>query len=371
MQIKLSLIIILIFGLFSCREIKEVQTPLDNELSLLAYQKTLSPFVKDDSFDFFLANTWYTYDEGNHIIWPNFKVFALRKNNQYYKFQVIDYYNLKSEPGNFTIRVEKVGERLQEFKFEAKACGNTFTNPNYDTCVLDPQKNIYTYVNIDSGKNWIMTDFEAELRDDWDIAFRGTEIKLNSGDNGPSNVRISLLYFYGAYYLNNAINYQMLAEESFGEKGLKFFNLDFPMNYAPFALPAGQDRVIFEDDWFIKRGRGFRANSQNWWILKSSDGEDIHRFNVKEIADVKTDSGIQTTITLDLFESEWVLPVFSSSERLIKRCFDLKDKQVVECSDSKADLIFSARNRGSRRSWRWNVVNSGVGPLSYDEMREF
>lgn len=368
---KLFLFSLILLNLLSCREVKEVTFEQKNDLNLAAYRKTLSPFIKDESLDFFLSNYWYTYDQANHIIWPNFRVFALRKERTYYKFQIVDYYNQKSEPGIYTIRVEKDGEGMKEYQFSAEACGNSFTNPNYQECSLNPEKNIYTYVNLDTGDSWIMTDFEAELREDWDIAFRGTDVKINSGTHGPGKVRIADLYLYGAYYLNNTINFQMLAEESFGDKGLRFFNQNFEMKYAAFALPFGQEQVIFVDDWVRKRGRGFSANSKNWWIIKSSDGQDFHRFNVKEISEKPSGNFIETTITLNLYDSEWVLPTFDNSESVIKRCLDLKEKALVDCSDSKADLIFSARNRGSRRSWRLNVVNSGVGPLSYDEMLSF
>ena len=52
----------------------------------------------------------------------------------------------------------------------------------------DPEQNVFTYFDIDSFTSERMTDAEALLKSNWDIAFKTTEIKLNAGISGPSHV---------------------------------------------------------------------------------------------------------------------------------------------------------------------------------------
>lgn len=370
-MIKLALLLFSILFFSQCRKIESTIT--NNEVvSYLSFVKPLSPFIEDKNTDFFLDNSWYVYDEANHIIWPNFRVFALRKDQTYFKFQIIDYYNQDSLPGFYSLRFFKEGDGEKEVFVAAPACGNVFTNPRYLECAKDPEKNIFTYLHIETGKSWIMTEFEASLREDWDIAFRGTEVILNSGTNGPGNVRIANLYLNDNYYRNGNIDYQGLAQESFGSKGRLFFDIAFPMERAAYALPTGRDRVIFEDDWYQNRRGTHIPRSDNWWLIKNHSGEMIIPFNVKEIEDSKLDGSIETTIRFDLGKfGEMTVGPFSSTQRLIKLCLNLKEKEVVNCNSDQIDLVFSALNRGSRRSWRFNVIHSGVGPLKYSELSDF
>lgn len=365
----------LLLTALSCREISQQTQVVETEQPFTAYEKPLNPFVGDQSLDFFLQeeNQWYTYDQGNHIIWPNFRIYALRTQSRYYKVQFINYYNENSEPGNYTIRLQPEGQPMQEMRFVAKGCGNVYTNPDYNNCVNDPQRNVFTYLNIETGKASQMTAFESQNDPNWHIAFLGTEIKLNSGDDGPGDVRIARLYSYDAYYPNGTVSFQRLAEESFGEKGMRFFELEFNFRSAAYVLPEGIDRVIFEDDWFKKEGKFFAAKSENWWFVKNNEGT-YSKFNVAEIVEVENSEHIDTTLKILTSSSDGAQSFdvsFSSSQRLIKTCLDLDAKEVVDCSDNKADIIFSGLNRRNRRRWLFNVNVGAVGPLSKQEVNTF
>lgn len=364
----------LFFSILFFSQCRKIETVINNNevVSYLSFVKPLSPFVEDKNTDFFLDNSWYVYDEANHIIWPNFRVFGLKKDQSYYKFQIIDYYNQDSMPGYYSLRFYKKDVGEKEIFVAAPACGNVFTNPQYLECSKDPEKNIFTYLNIDNSKTWIMTEFEASIRDDWDIAFRGTEVILNSGIHGPGSVRIADLFLNKNYYRNGNVDYQGIAQESFGAKGRLFFDISFPLERAPYALPAGRDRVIFEEDWYQNRRGTHIPKSDNWWLVKDHSGQHIIPFSVKDIEDIKLDGSIETSITFDLGRfGVWTIGPFSSAERLIKLCLNLLDKEIVNCNSEQTDMIFSALNRGSRRSWRFNVIHSAVGPLKYSELSDF
>ena len=364
----------------SCRNIEKPDQATEQEVTLTSFLTTLSPFVSDQSLDFFLENQWYTYDQANHIIWPNFRVYGLRSAGKYYKFQVLNYYDEASESGNYTIRIAGEDASTRVLSFAAQGCGNTFNNPDYDNCVKDPARNTFTYVNILTGTSRQLSESQAKLDDKWHLAFLGTKIKLNSGKNGPGNVRAASLYLYGAFYPNGTASFQRLAEESFGRKGSDFFNLNFEFRNAPYALPAGIDRVIFEDDWLKKDTNFFKAKSENWWLIKSPTAST--KFNVFEINESMDGDEVVTRIKLKLSSrkdskeefsksSTLELPVFKSSQRLVKICIDLDKSLVIKCGSEGVDLTFSGLNRRNRRRWRFNVSSGAVGPLSLDEISNY
>lgn len=375
--ITLNLFLILTI-LISCRQVSE-SPKIDSNPNVDAYMLSLSPYVGDQSLDFFLENSWYAYDETNHIIWPNFRVYSLRINSKYYKLQVLDYYDSGSIPGNFTIRVQPEGEASYLLDFEAAGCGNVYTNPSYKECVKSPETNVFTYIDIEKESSHKLSDKEALNNKDWDIAFNGTNVKLNSGSNGPGDVRAANLYLYGGFFFLEGFNFQRIAEESFGLRGERFFELGFDVRRAAYGLPKGQPRAIFEADWFTKAGEFFEANSKNWWIIEDAEDGAFSKFNVSEINEVVTGEFIQTKIIFSLYNQnesdsmfqnliKWELPSFSSESRLTKTCLDLNQRQIVDCSSPKADLILTVLNRNQKRRWRINVLKGAVGPLSNTEM---
>tara|TARA_Y100000590_G_scaffold281237_1_gene316116 strand:- start:142783 stop:143946 length:1164 start_codon:yes stop_codon:yes gene_type:complete len=376
------LILLITLSIFSCKKIEETPV-IDSRPTIDSFRIALSPYVKDQSINFFLENSWYAYDEGNHIIWPNFRVYVLRIDSQYFKFQVVDYYDEISRPGNFTIRVQPEGEESYLLDFKAEGCGNVYTNPAYKECIKNPETNVYSYIDLNTKSVSKLTKKEAKNNADWDIAFNGTDIKLNSGKNGLGSVRAANLYVYGGFFSGDKINFQRIAEESFGQRGIRFFNQNFNYRKAAFSIPEGQTRAIFENDWFTQNRSTsfFEAISKNWWIVKGQEANTYSKINIKEISEEQVGEHIESKITLSLFnqsetqtefgpEETWELPTFSTAKRLIKICLDLNKKEVVPCNNPKADLRLSMSNKTKRR-WRINVLGGAVGPLSKSEMQNW
>lgn len=379
---KLVSIISLLLFVISCRKVVEVARP-PVVTNYEAFKTVPSPYIKDESFDLFLAKPWYSYDEANHIIWPIFQIYALKTEKAYYKVQVIDYYDGASVPGNYTLRIQPEGQSAYEWSFEAQGCGNVYTNLDYKDCLKNPKKNIYTYLDFNSARAWKMATDEAKTRSDWHMAFNGTEVKINAGNEGPGATRIADLYLYRDFFYNGAADFQEIAEVSFSDKGKRFFDLDFDLRGAAFALPPGVERVINEESWF-QENRGFRqANDQSWWIVKGGEGNTFSKFHFKEIIEETIDEVIQTTFVLefyyqgegeDQFESSprlWKLPTFGSDKRLIRWCLDFDSQEVINCSDSRWDLRFSALNRRGQRRWQINVNQGAMGPLAPSEAATF
>ncbi len=371
---------VFLIALSSCRDVAQVIRP-PAVTNYEAFITKGSPYVKDEPFDVFLAKPWYSYDEANHIIWPVFQVYALKANQRYYKLQVIDYYDDQSQPGNYTLRIQPEGQAAYEWSFEAQGCGNVYTNLSYKECLKDPEQNIYTYLNLETRQSWKMATWQARSRGDWHIAFNGTEVKINAGDQGPGQTRIGDLYLYQDFFFNGAADFQEIAEVSFSDKGQRFFDLDLDVRSAAFALPPGVERVVFEDDWFRDVRGSRKAVDSSWWIVKGGEGNTFSKFRFREIDEVSVGRVVESTFTLEFFyqgqsDSQfeatprlWKLPMISSRERLLKWCLDFDSQEIIECSDSRWDLQLSVRNRGRRRRWQINVNAGAMGPLTQDVAR--
>lgn len=363
----------------SCRKIEEKVSKSEPSLNIMAYYQESDPYVGDESLNTFLKFPWYVYDEENHIIWPNFRIYSVRTKGDYYKLQIIDYYDDSSLPGRYTIRLDSKERGFESWSFEAQGCGNVYTNLSYKECLKNPATNVYTYLSLKERRSWKMSSTEALINKEWDIAFNGTEVKVNSGQEGPGDSRIANLYLYGAFFKGAVANFQLIAKESFGEKGMAFFEIPFRLENAAFSLPEGVDRVINESDWFEATRSGYRPLSDNWWVVKGGEERAYTKLNFSSIEEKEVDGFIESTITLGLYNQgamdsrfgdfeSWTLPTFSSEERLIKWCLDLQNKEVVDCSSPDHDLLLSISNRRGRRRWRINVAKGAIGPLTYEEM---
>lgn len=372
---KSVLILVLCVFLFSCREVREVERPKP-ETNFLAFKEKGSPYVLDESLDLFLTNPWYTYDESNHIIWPNFQIYALKSKGRYYKIQIIDYYR-GLLPGHPTIRVEEEGQEPWEMSFEAQGCGNVYTNLDYKECIKDPETNIFTYLNIRDQSTTKMSDQEAREDEAWDVAFNGTEIKINSGESGPGDTRIAPLYLYGSFFDGAVADFQAIAEVSFSDKGERFFQLDFDLKNASYRLPPGVERVVDERYWLKETDESFEAKANNWWILKGDQG--FYKFHISSITELSNDSETLSTIKISFYQQrkdepefsetlyEWDLPEISSRKRVIRWCLDFSRRNVTDCQEEGWDLRFSALQRRGTRKWRFNVNRGAIGPMSEEE----
>ena len=55
----------------------------------------------------FLHNTWYAYGlQGNHKLWPNYRVYAIDTGTAKYKLQLVSFYNSGGVSGHITLRYE-------------------------------------------------------------------------------------------------------------------------------------------------------------------------------------------------------------------------------------------------------------------------
>lgn len=382
MVFRLNILIILSLITISCSKVEPLNKTSE-QINLNEFLAIKSQYVSDKSSDLFIESPWYIYDENNHIIWPIFSVYAIRTQGLYYKLQITNYYDDRANPGIYSLRVSKENGVSKEYQFEAQGCGNVYTNSDFDQCVLDPHKNIYTYLNLETGKTKKQTDSQAKIDNDWDIAFNGTNIRLNSGKHGSKGVRAANLFVYSNFYKNGTADFQKISEVSFSTKGSEFFNLELDLRNVAYSLPPGVNRIINEPDWFVEdKETGLRtAISKNWWLIKSGTNDSFIKFNIAEINErVIEDDKIETSLTINSYyqskESEvfdtnlrtWTPNIITSAKRLVRVCYDLDEQQEVSCKSKGVwDIKFTALNKKTRR-WKIEVATGAIGPLSLEDI---
>lgn len=214
---KLTLLGLIVLALAGCRDAKSKDEP-----------SNVGPQDFNGKGNLFENYTWYAYDPMGHTIWSNYDIYAIRSKGKYYAFEILGYYDpavpLKS--GFYTVRVKGEDNVTHEFAFDAAGCGNPHSNPNYATCIADPNQNVATYLRLSDRNVSQMPDATALTSTDWDLSFKTTAIKLNSGTFGVGDVAGALYYRNPAFFDSNGkpkLNEVQNATMS-GDKHLNEFN---------------------------------------------------------------------------------------------------------------------------------------------------
>ena len=192
-------------------------------LSLVQVAAAAWDFVEEGLFE---EHSWYAYDMSTHSIWSHLDVYVINAGDSSYAVQILSYYNPDNtnESGFYTLRVQTPGGPLSTVEVAAGACGNARANPNYDSCVQDPQQNAFTYLNLETLESWKMSDAEASQSEDWDMAFKTTDIQLNNGSKGPGQVSGALAYRNGDLFkLSGPAFVRQLMQLSMGDMQLAPF----------------------------------------------------------------------------------------------------------------------------------------------------
>lgn len=131
-------------------------------------------FIDDDGTDFVFAranisssNGWYNYDVINHVLSAADVTFIVRSSEgQHFKLRFLDYYNSEGSPGFPTFRWASVAPP-----------------PGPQTLSVDASgRDAFVYVALEDAQ--VVTVADPTTSTDWDLAFRRTLVRTNSGPSG-------------------------------------------------------------------------------------------------------------------------------------------------------------------------------------------
>ena len=354
-----------------------------------ALQKLEQPALKyrmDEKGGLFQNLKWYEYDMLTHIVWPLRDVYAIKTPSRTYLLQVQSYYSTDAqEAGRFVIAVKSGADRVT-YEIDGTGCGNPFTNPDFTACQANPAQNIFSYLDLDTGHVWKMTEAESVLDADWDLGVRATELVLNSGPRRKGLVRGALAlrfsFFFGEDGKPSLSNLRQLSLQAEAHRG--FESLQQRDRY-DFYQPEGIDRVLHESYWMREDVGGLRsASNQNTWIIQGQSKKFFAKMWVPLVEDVALADGFESKVRFRYVsqdeddarfgadESEIVVSL-STAQRLKSFCLRLQTSEVLDCSLSEGrwDLKFTAIHRKQSGVWsrEWLVFTAAgaIGPLTAAE----
>ncbi len=370
---KYILILFLLIN-FSCKRLK----PLPKEEVVFApFLSTSSLYLKDGSGSLFESIDWYTYDfMGGHIIWSNLDIYALNTGRETFYFQIEDFYDPTkpagiSNPKNFAKFSLNVLRKdgVENIVIDAYACGAAQADPaGYAACQADPERNQFTYFNLETNEFFKQETSKAKARDDWHIAFKDFEIIINNGINGAGRNLAGLAY-------RNQNFFQLLDDEvipllesikdaKLTGAGKEYFNR--VSSNIQYFLPKGHDRVIHESDWYTTNSDGDLVVVNNTWIVKGQEGNSFFKFSVDDI--VKSNDEYSVSLAFNYqgpqsfeFDTEQTvinLPLFQNGVKT-EYCLDL-DTGNYGCESATWDIRFEVTEGGNWYLW----TNNGAIPLA-------
>lgn len=132
-------------------------------------------FIDDDGTDFVFSranaatnNGWYDYDFMNHVLSPADVTFIVRSTEGgFFKFRFVDYYSSVGSAGFPTFRWAEVARPPGSQTFSVDASS----------------REAFAYVALEDGGAVSVSDPASST--DWDLAFRRTLVRTNSGTSGP------------------------------------------------------------------------------------------------------------------------------------------------------------------------------------------
>lgn len=387
------------FALNACKEVQPRPKAASAETGTAqtAVQALNAEYVLDGSGSLFENMSWYTYQSTNHVIWSHLDVFAVKVGSNVFNLQVLAYQHPEnpSQKGYYTVRYndESKSSATQEIEFDASACGNPFSNPDYGDCFKDPNRNVFTYLNLNTLKTWRMTDAKAKTDQSWHIAFKKTTIKFNAGTDGPGNVLAGLRYRdYSLLNPDLTGNIKKLREALQNDKGQSRFQAAQAVQQYTLRPPKGESRMIYEKYWygFNSRSNQREAKPQYWWIIRNAENNSYTRFSVSSIEQSapQTPGAVNResrfTFSYDLqtatdatFTNNFQSWTFrhqddaNNTSNAQTYCFDFASRSVVDCATEANRWDFQLKiGPAPEHAWEIYTNNGSFGPLSRAQMED-
>lgn len=367
---KIFIVLPLSFLLFACGGSDNSSGPTPVNPQIESYKPE---FILDGQSGLFENFQWYSYDRRTHYIWTNFDVYQIKTQGQIFKLQILNFYNPENtaEMGYYTLRIEGDAGEFGTYVIEAKACGVPQSNPDYANCIKDPAQNTFTYFDIKSGKIWKMSESIAVISSDWTMAFKNDEILLNSGDKGLGDVLGAVLYKDPKVKLpNGQANFERLVGKLRDNFDMSTFSAVEMTHAASYYPVNGQSKVIDVASWAKDSSGNDKANTNNWWLVRSRNSDAVYSFRATDIQKV------DAAVTKLQFEVARVEKGVLTKSRVIEfdvdsqkmnqlNCIVLASAKDVPCNAQSWDLQIDS---GSQ--WSVSTANGAIGPVNKTQLLE-
>ncbi|QCF27565.1 HmuY family protein [Hydrocarboniclastica marina] len=209
------------------------------------------------------------------------------------------------------------------------------------------------YLNLTSGEVLALTEAEAASSTAWHMAFKRTNIQLNSGASGPGNVVGAVGVNQDDFYTASGEPDNNVFLNATAETELEHLQAEMEK---PAAWTRDAIASSFADDWYsydMATGN-MAANDANGWLVRSAEGDSYARVRVSEFDfPTRTGEGIKSfELVFDVQPAGQA--TFTSSTVFTgtipatggESCFDFDSGSTVGCDTESWDtkLGFSGRD---------------------------
>ncbi|WP_369600197.1 HmuY family protein [Hahella sp. SMD15-11] len=221
----------------------------------------------------------------------------------------------------------------------------------------------WTYIDLDTMSGLDIRSTEAATDSRWDIAFRRTAIRFNSGPNGPGQVTAALIAspegFYDADGEPVADTFTQATAESYAD----IFNHAVP-GTATTWLSESEDVVIRQWYTYNPATHTVTANPDRYWLVRGATGDRYARIHVTDIR-----FGDQVEVDIELWRQPAgtsQLDVSSQTTTLSANpeggdaCLEFATGNRIDCNETW-DLRFSYASRSLTLHTNGGISGSGQG----------
>ncbi len=144
-----------------------------------------------------------------------------------------------------------------------------------------------TYLNLETGDVLALTEEEAAASSDWHLAFRRTNIQLNSGASGPGQVVGAIAADQADFYTSDGEPNSSVFLNATASSELEHLlaQMSEPSRWTGDAVVSG-----FGNDWYVYSAGNITANPDNGWLVRSAESNSYARLRVNGI-DFPTQTG--------------------------------------------------------------------------------
>lgn len=245
-------------------------------------------FFKDQVAGIFLENSWYAYGlNDQHKLWPSYRVYVVESNAKQYKVRLTSFY-----AGQDSVIAEAGTSGVISFEYQEITEGSVGLSiqASVDASAggmgapADDPKNKYSYFSFATGEVVALTDAEAEASADWDIAFKRTNVKLNSA-NRTAGTKGALAAAQDDFYAEDgsAIKDTFLNASAASEQA-EYDAVDSTVA-AGLTFVADGNKPFLGTEWYNYdfMTHAVTANAENTWVIRSAEGSSYAIFNVTEV----------------------------------------------------------------------------------------
>ncbi len=255
----------------------------------------------------------------------------------------------------------------------------------------DDAANKWAYLDLDSGQILELTDAEASLSTQWDVALKRVDVRTNGGASGPGTVTAALadaqLRFYDeegeadlAVFSAATADSELPALQRSIDSSLLTFEADSDV-----AAIDGSG-IDEEASWWLYNPADHTVNPNDnaWYVVRGADGQSFARLHVTDIDQSAQQISIEMFIQNsgeNAFAASPVVWTASIGGEGGSVCYDFEQMVEVDCNAQAEAWDLQFEITAGDRSWNaWvnggEVRGSGTegaafGPIATESIADF